>query len=270
MARAKGVKRSVRCYLCGHRFDVSSRTMSTACPGCFAAIKVEDVVVKTYLPVNDLQTCGQITITRRGRVAARRIQCGEGIVCEGSMEGSVETDGSVVLGAKASWKGKALQCRSLEITDGAQLQGALIIPWVREEPPAAPDDADKEKQRVTKKKTRKTAKRTATRTPARAISAAPAEVTTRPARTSRSAARTKTKDADTEAPAAASRSATTAETKESAGAAARSSATVKTVTAGATKKKKKTTRKKTAKKKKSASKKTTAGRAAGAEAGDEP
>ena len=92
MARAKGIKRSVRCYLCGHRFDVSTKTLSTACPGCFSAIKVEDVVVKTYLPVTDLQTCGKITITRRGRVAARRIQCGGGILCEGIIEGSIETD----------------------------------------------------------------------------------------------------------------------------------------------------------------------------------
>ena len=133
MAQPKGVKRNVRCYLCGHRFEVSARTLSTACPGCFAAIKVEDVVVKTYLPVNDLQTCGKITITRRGRVAARRIQCGDGIVCEGSMEGSVETDGEVTLGAKASWKGKALQSRSLSIADGAKLQGLIVVPWDRGE-----------------------------------------------------------------------------------------------------------------------------------------
>ncbi|MHC5002640.1 MAG: polymer-forming cytoskeletal protein [Planctomycetota bacterium] len=133
MARAKGIKRGVRCYLCGHRFDVSTKTLSTACPGCFSAIKVEDVVVKTYLPVNDLQTCGKITITRRGRVAARRIQCGGGIVCEGIIEGSIETDGEVEMGAKASWKGKALQSKSLQITDGAKLQGLIIVPWERGE-----------------------------------------------------------------------------------------------------------------------------------------
>ena len=59
--------------------------MSTTCPGCTKAIKVEDVVVKSYTPVNNLQTCGMIKITKRGRVAARRIQCGDGIICDGAI-----------------------------------------------------------------------------------------------------------------------------------------------------------------------------------------
>lgn len=134
MAKARtSAKRTVRCYLCGHRSEVSTRTMSTNCPGCHRAIKVEDVTVKTYLPVNDLQTCGKVTITKKGRVVAKRIQSGDGIVCEGVLEGAVETDGPVTLGPKASWKGNSLQCRSLSIADGAKLLGAVKAPWTREE-----------------------------------------------------------------------------------------------------------------------------------------
>ena len=45
MAKAKpAARRSIRCYLCGRRSEVSARTMSTTCPGCNKAIKVEDVV----------------------------------------------------------------------------------------------------------------------------------------------------------------------------------------------------------------------------------
>ncbi len=117
---------------------MSTRTLSTACPGCFNAIKVEDVVIKSYLPVNDLQTCGKITITKRGRVAARRIQCGEGIVCEGTIEGSIETDGEVQLGPKASWKGKALQSKSLSVADGAKIDGVVEVPWIRPEGASTP------------------------------------------------------------------------------------------------------------------------------------
>ena len=124
-------RRAIRCYLCGHLFEVSTKTMSTTCAGCNRAIKVEDVIVKSYVPVNDLQTCGKITITKRGRVAARRIQSGEGIECDGSMEGSVETDGAVRLGPKAFWKGRALQSRSLAVEDGAQLSGDILVPWSR-------------------------------------------------------------------------------------------------------------------------------------------
>ncbi|TVQ56586.1 MAG: polymer-forming cytoskeletal protein [Phycisphaerales bacterium] len=138
MARKKaatkaGTRRSIRCYLCGHVQDVSTRTMSTTCPGCNRAIKVEDVTVKSYLPVNDLQTCGEVTITKRGRVVAKRIQSGEGISCEGAMEGTVETDGPIELGAKSSWKGQRLVGHSLVIQDGATLLGRVTIPWNREQ-----------------------------------------------------------------------------------------------------------------------------------------
>ena len=133
MAKAAAT-RTVRCYICGHRLRVSLRTLSTACPGCNKAIKVEDVVVKSYTPVFDLQTCGKIRITKRGRVAAKRIQSGDGIVCEGVMEGNVETDGQVRLGPKASWKGESLQSRSLAIADGAKLLGVVTVPWHRPEP----------------------------------------------------------------------------------------------------------------------------------------
>jgi cytoskeletal protein CcmA (bactofilin family) len=127
-------KRTVRCYLCGHRFEVSSRAMSTTCPRCHKAIKIEDVIVKSYIPVVDLQTCGRIRITKRGRVAAQRIQCGDGIECEGTMEGSVESDGDVTLGPKAMWKGKTLQSRALHIAPGAKLVGVVTVPWSRIEP----------------------------------------------------------------------------------------------------------------------------------------
>jgi cytoskeletal protein CcmA (bactofilin family) len=134
--------------------------MSTTCPGCTRAIKVEDLVVKSYTPVNDLQTCGKIKITKRGRVAAKRIQCGDGIDCDGVMEGSVETDGDVRLGPKASWKGRTLQSRSLAIADGAKLLGAVTVPWPRAEQkrPKRPAPA---KKRVVKSAVARAKKKTA-------------------------------------------------------------------------------------------------------------
>lgn len=128
-------KRMVLCYFCGRSFEVSPKTMSTPCPSCNKALKVEDVVVKSYVPVNDLQTCGKITITPKGRVAAKRIQSGEGIDCEGVLEGSIETPTQVVLGPKSSWKGALLCSGSLVIEDGAKLNGSIKVPWVREEKP---------------------------------------------------------------------------------------------------------------------------------------
>lgn len=128
MAKAP-VRRDIRCYLCGHRFEVSLRTMSVPCPKCNKALKVEDVHVKSYLPVTDLQTCGKIVVSKGGRVVAKLIRCGDGIECEGVLEGIVESDGEVSFGPKASWKGKTLQSRTLAVADGAQLMGIVRVPW---------------------------------------------------------------------------------------------------------------------------------------------
>ena len=136
MGKAPTPRRDIRCYLCGHRFEVSSRTMSVPCPKCNKALKVEDVTIKSYLPVNDLQTCGRIIVTKIGRIVAKLIRCGDGIECEGTIEGSIETDGKFVLGPKASWKGKSLFTTSLEIADGAKLVGYVKVPYV---PPKAND-----------------------------------------------------------------------------------------------------------------------------------
>jgi hypothetical protein len=135
--------------------------MSTTCPQCNKAIKVEDVLVKSYLPVNDLQTCGAIKVTRRGRVAARNIQSGGDIDCQGTMEGAIETDSGVTLGSKSSWKGKTLQSRSLAIALGAKLNGVVTVPWDRDgalEPVVRPTRTVKKKA-VAKKKTSAIAKK---------------------------------------------------------------------------------------------------------------
>ncbi len=119
----KSTVRHIHCYFCGHALEVSSRAMSTTCSGCHKAIKVEDLVVKSYVPVNDLQTCGKIRVTRRGRVAAKNIQSGDGLLLEGTIEGSVTADGLVKLGPKSTWKGKKLTSEALTIADGATLDG---------------------------------------------------------------------------------------------------------------------------------------------------
>ena len=123
----KAVNRQIACYHCGHLLDVSAKAMSTTCPGCHKAIKVEDLVVKTYVPVNDLQTCGKIRVTKRGRVAAKNVHSGDTLWLEGSIEGSVIADGNIKLGPKSSWKGKKLAGPKLIVQDGAALDGFVQV-----------------------------------------------------------------------------------------------------------------------------------------------
>jgi hypothetical protein len=109
--------------------EVSLKTLSTTCPGCHKAIMVEDVIVKSYVPVNDLQTCGHITVTKKGRVVAKRVMAGAGLTCEGVVEASLEVAGPIELGSKASWKGRELRTPALRIEDGAELEGRVHVPW---------------------------------------------------------------------------------------------------------------------------------------------
>ncbi len=127
--RKPAPRRDVVCYLCGHVFEVSAKTMSTSCPGCHRAIKIEDVVIKSYLPVNELQTCGSIHITKRGRVAAKLVSAGGDIKCEGIVEGAMTTPGELSFGPKATWAGAYLRGRRLTISPGASLEGVITIPW---------------------------------------------------------------------------------------------------------------------------------------------
>jgi len=122
-------RRTIRCYLCGHTQEVSPKALSTTCPKCHKAIRIEDLIIKTYTPVNDLETCGRIHVTKKGRVAAKRIRAGDGIACEGIMHGAVETGGDIEFGPKAEWKGTLLRSKKLIIVDGVKLDGRITVPW---------------------------------------------------------------------------------------------------------------------------------------------
>lgn len=112
-------------------------TMSVPCPRCNKALKVEDIHVKTYVPVNDLQTCGKITVAKNGRVVARVIRAGEGIDCDGTLEGAIEADAGIVLTNRSTWKGKTLVSPTLVVQDGAKLHGHVKVPWHRPVPAPA-------------------------------------------------------------------------------------------------------------------------------------
>jgi hypothetical protein len=106
------------------------------------------VHVKTYVPVNDLQTCGKITVAKNGRVVAKMIRAGDGIDCEGTLEGAIEADEGMVLTDRATWKGKTLVTKTLVVQDGAKLNGHVKVPWRRPAPTPPPKTAKPASQSV--------------------------------------------------------------------------------------------------------------------------
>ena len=139
MARQAAIK-TVQCYHCRRRIDVSAKAMSTSCPECYKPVVVQDVVVKGFQTVQKLQTCGRVIVKTRGRVVAGLIQAQQGIEVLGVLDGNAISAGPVVIGPKARWRGNC-QAPSLEVKAGARIEsGFFKIPYLEQED-FDPDDA---------------------------------------------------------------------------------------------------------------------------------
>jgi len=128
MARPEG-HRFIYCYLCGHRFEVGRRTMSTSCPKCHRPVLVEDIVVKGYRAVMRLETCGKVVTKKGGIVAQQHVVAHAGIVVEGRLNAKeTRCPGHVTIASTAEWRGD-LHAVSLELQEGAVIiDGHFRVP----------------------------------------------------------------------------------------------------------------------------------------------
>lgn len=126
MAMAKRV-RTVQCYHCRRRLEVSSSTKSTSCPGCHKAVLVEDVVVRQLRAVTKIETAGRLIIRKGGRVNANRyVIATGGIDVEGHLNAArVYCGGVVTLNPRSTWKGD-LEAPGLVVKKGARIEGGYF------------------------------------------------------------------------------------------------------------------------------------------------
>ncbi len=126
MAKNKG-PRLVQCYHCQHRFEVGGRAQSTSCPGCNKPLIVEDIVIdKLKAGLIELRTCGSITVKKKGRIMADRIEAHGGIICYGVIEAKeVISGGTVVLAKSATYRGD-LKAPAVEMAAGAKVKPSLF------------------------------------------------------------------------------------------------------------------------------------------------
>ena len=122
MAKNKG-PRTVQCYHCRHRFEVGGRAQSTSCPGCNKPLIVEDKVIdKMMYGLNELRTCGSITIKKKGRLMAKFVEAHEGIVCDGTLDADRVVSGkTLVLNKTATYRGD-LQAPAVKMALGAKVK----------------------------------------------------------------------------------------------------------------------------------------------------
>lgn len=117
--------RTIRCYHCGHGFDVSAQTMTTVCPKCSKPLTVEDVVIKTAHAVRRIQTCGRLIVQKKGRVIAQSVEAAGGVQVEGILEAKVTSGGKVWIGPKGQWRGDCA-APSLEVEEGGRIDGGFF------------------------------------------------------------------------------------------------------------------------------------------------
>lgn len=129
-------RQTITCLYCAQPQEVSRRALTITCRHCHKSLRVEDVVIKQYEARRAVDTCGIITIEKKGNVVADKLHCG-GMVVRGKVRGTVLCRGPVLVGPEAEIKGD-VTAPALAVGAGAILQGHYRIgPTAAGEPSTA-------------------------------------------------------------------------------------------------------------------------------------
>ena len=124
---------NITCLHCGRAQEVSRRAMSITCRFCSRSLRLEDLRFSAYESRRVIETCGIVTVERKGHVVADRLVCG-GLVVRGKLKGNVTSRGPVLVGPEAEMKG-SVTAPTLAVGLGAILEGHYEIGRDRLHPP---------------------------------------------------------------------------------------------------------------------------------------
>lgn len=117
---------TVVCLHCGKPQEVGRRAMSITCKFCNKSLKLEDIPIKTYNARRVIETCGVVTVEKKGNVVVSdKIVCG-GLVARGKVKGTIISHGPVLVGPEAEIRGD-VTAPTLAVGAGAVLEGHYII-----------------------------------------------------------------------------------------------------------------------------------------------
>jgi hypothetical protein len=126
---------TITCLYCEKAQDVGRRAMSVTCKFCHKSLKLEDIAYKQYEARKVIETCGVVTVEKKGNVVAERLNCG-GLVVRGKLKGNITSRGPVLVGPEAEIKGD-VKAPTLAVGAGAILNGNYQIGQPEEQPPDA-------------------------------------------------------------------------------------------------------------------------------------
>jgi hypothetical protein len=117
---------TIVCLYCNKPQEVSRKAMSVTCKFCNKSLKLEDERIDKYKACRTIDTCGTLTVEKKGNVVVTdKINCG-GLVVRGKIKGTIVSRGPVLVGPEAEIKGD-VSAPALAVGAGAILEGKYVI-----------------------------------------------------------------------------------------------------------------------------------------------
>lgn len=116
---------TIVCLYCNRAQEVGRKAISVTCKYCSKSLRLEDLHFKEYQARRVIDTCGTVTVEKKGNVVADKINCG-GLVVRGKLKGTIVSRGPVLVGPEAEIKGD-VKAPTLAVGAGAILEGKYDI-----------------------------------------------------------------------------------------------------------------------------------------------
>jgi hypothetical protein len=118
--------KTVCCPMCSGTLEIGATAQSVVCRHCNNTIKVGDQKITAYAATVSLETCGSLTIEKKGALVAQKRVVASSLILKGSLKGNTTIYESAHIAAGAQMVGE-LKARTLVIEDGATLKGFIEI-----------------------------------------------------------------------------------------------------------------------------------------------
>jgi hypothetical protein len=116
---------SIVCLFCHQPQQVARRALTVTCRHCHKSLRLEDLPIKDYHARRSIETCGIVTVEKRGNVVADRILCG-GLIVRGRIKARIISQGPVLVGPEAEINGD-VTAPTLAVGAGAILDGQYAV-----------------------------------------------------------------------------------------------------------------------------------------------
>jgi CRISPR/Cas system-associated exonuclease Cas4 (RecB family) len=118
--------RTITCPHCGGSQEASASAQSVVCRNCNTTVKIVDHKITQYSATVALETCGTVTIEKKGALVVQKHVVASDLTVKGSLKGNTVVFDTARIAAGAQVVGD-LKARVLEVEDGASLKGYLEI-----------------------------------------------------------------------------------------------------------------------------------------------